>query len=184
MIVFRKCTIILVLVAVSLSAMAQNLVLTIGPPTNTIHVGDYPQFTVTIVNQTTNSVTLVEPGDGSDSKWRTPFVGWSVLGPDDKEAQHPKDPPVETRDCGNINPIKLSEIFTLRPSERRRLSWVGYPQFREPGRHHLVFYYQNIPNLNVHGILMGPNENGTIEAMHNSTPCRLVSNEIVVDILK
>ena len=169
----------------SVPLMATNLVLTVVPPAAAIRVGDYPRFAVTISNRGPGSVTLASPGDGSDCDWRTPAVDWSILRADVNEQKHPESPPRGiTGRCGNINPLKLSEVFSLKPGQSKRLeSWIGHPSFDKAGRYRLVFYYQNIPTLEVSGIPLGPHEKGVFDRIRKSTPCRLTSEEIVVDIL-
>ena len=166
--------------------IAQDLVLSVSAPAKPVHVGDHSSFAVTVSNRGPKSVTLVEPGDGSDCKLRTPVVGWSILPADAKAKRHPKEPPPfrGPRMCGNINPLKLSEVFTLQPGESRRLgAWTGDPDFAQPGRYRVVFYYQNIPKLPTGGLPLGPHDDGVVGQIRKSTRCRLVSTELVVDVL-
>ena len=164
-------------------ALAQEVALKIGPPLEAIHVGDYPTFIVTISNQGKKPLTLVEPGDGSDCKWRTPVVGWSVL-PSGGIENHPKEPPLfHGGRCGNINTLKLKEIFTLKPGESKKIGeWVRCPTFANLGKFRVVFYYQNIHNLKVSGLPLGEHEDGVIEKIQQSYPCQLISNEIIVEV--
>jgi hypothetical protein len=179
-----KCLILFALTSASLTALANDLVLTIEPLTNAIHAGDYPRFVATVSNHGSNSVTLVELGDGSLDKWRTPFVGWPALSADVKKRPHPKAPVPQGRACGNINPIKLSEIFLLKPGEQKRFNaWIDCQMPGTPGRYRLVFYYENIPDLEILGIPLGSHENGALYEIRKSTQCRLVSYEIVIDVL-
>lgn len=173
------------LLAVSLTALAQELVLSVETPASVVRVGDHSRFAVTIRNRGSNSVTLVQPGDGSARQSRTPFVGWSILPADAKKLSHPETPSLpEGPFCGNINSVRLSEVFSLKPGETRRLEdWIGNPTFEKPGRYRLVCYYQNIPEVKVSGIPLRPHENGALDRMRKSTPCRLTSDEIVVDVL-
>jgi hypothetical protein len=75
-------------------------------------------------------------------------------------------------------------VFSLKPGESRRFdAWIGSPAFETPGRYRLVFYYQNIPDLEILGVPLGPDESGARDRIRESTPCRLMSSEIEVDVL-
>jgi hypothetical protein len=168
------------------SIFAQDLTLKIEPPTESIHVGDHSNFTVTINNQGEKPVTLVEPGDGSDCKWRTPVIGWSVISNNNSEAKHPEEPPLfHGGRCGNINAPSLKEVFTLKPKESKKFnSWVGAPTFTTSGKFRVVFYYQNIPNLKTSGLSVGKDKQGVIEKIEKSEACKLISNELLVEVLQ
>jgi hypothetical protein len=182
---FIRFVVALVLTLVSLPLLAEDkLVLTITPPAQPIHVGDYPRFDVTISNRGSNSVTLVTPGDGSEDAWRTPVVGWSML-PADTTQKHPETPSrgIVAR-CGNINGIKLSEVFALKPGEDKHLEhWIGWLAFQTPGKFRIVFYYQNVPDMKIQGVPLEEHEKGAIKRIRRSTPCKLVSNEVVIEVL-
>ncbi|MCX6639039.1 MAG: hypothetical protein NTW14_00975 [bacterium] len=141
--------------------------------------------TITITNRGGESVTLVQPGDGSDIGWRTPVVGWSVIPFDQPEPEHPKDPPLDRYGmCGDINPIELTEVFTLKHQESKQLGgWVRYPKFPQPGKFRVVFYYQNIPDLEVSGIPLGRHDAAALELIKRSTTCKLISNEMIITVL-
>src|SRR5262245_38101006 len=82
--------------------------------------GQYPRFSVEVVNRSGREITLVKPGDGSDCGWRTPIVTWTVEG---------VQPRGLARKCGNVNPLRPDEVFTLKPGQRASLGpWTGMPQ--------------------------------------------------------
>src|SRR5204863_5930322 len=120
-----------------LPVIGADLVVAVTAPRQAIHVGDYPRFVVTVSNYGPNSVTLVEPGDGSDCAWRTPVVGWSILPVSVTGQKHPSTPSLfKGRDCGNINSLRLSEVFSLKSGEAHRFdSWIGHPRFEKPGKY-------------------------------------------------
>jgi hypothetical protein len=139
-------------------------------------------LTVTITNRGPTPVTLVQPGDGSESGWRTPTVGWSVLPADDAKAAHPEQMPKQELfgRCGNRNPLAAEEMFVLRPSETRTIAagWFG-PPVRE-GKQRLVFYYHNDPSLKWKGI--GGDDPALLARVKDTFPCLLKSNEITLTI--
>ncbi len=78
----------------------------------------YPQFQLTLTNRGETSVTLVQPGDGSECGWRTPHLKWEW-------ASNPKTRGATTGRCGNMNSLKEGEVFTLKPGESKVLKdWV------------------------------------------------------------
>lgn len=180
-----KILIPVLLFALAPRVLGQELPLSIQAPTKAIQVGDYPKFIVTIRNQGETPRMLVLPGDGSECKWRTPVIGWSVLSAESPEQKHPQAPPLSRgARCGDINAIKLIEVFILQPGESRQLGeWIGHPGFVEPGKFRVVFYYENIPTLKVSGIPLGNHETGVLQKIKQSYACRLISNEIIVDVL-
>lgn len=104
------------------------------------------------------AVTLVLPGNGSESAWRTPVFGWSAIKVDKGTANHPKMAPLYRGGrCGNINPpLQKEEVFVLAPGESKKLyEWTGFPQLPEPGTYGVVFFYADEPNLKWRGIPLG-----------------------------
>lgn len=181
-----KLTVALALMTACLPLSGADLIVAVTAPRQAIHAGDYPRFAVTISNRGPNSVTLVEPGDGSDCAWRTPVVGWSILSVTAYQQKHPATPAlVKERFCGNINSINSSEVFSLKPGETHRFgSWIGHPRFKMSGQFRVVFYYQNIPDSKISGLLLKPHEDGVLDRIRQSTPCKLVSEEIIVDVFQ
>ena len=140
---------------------------------------------VEIKNVGKPNVTLVKLGDGSAVGWRTPIVGWSILPADSKE-QHPKQPQKRmVARCGNINALKLDELFTLKPGETMKLGdWNGFPHDIPPGKYRVVYYYSNVPDLKWSGVPLGNHDANAMREVKNSTPIALVSNELQVEVVK
>ena len=165
------------------TACCQDLELKLQAPAEAIHVGDYAKFIVTIANNGKEPVTLVEPGDGSECKWRTPVIGWSVLPAEETQKKHPDEPPLfQGGRCGNMNALSSQELFTLKSGNSKRLEdWMGHPTFANPGKFRMVFFYQNIPDLKTSK--MGGLQPEVLEKLKSSQACLLKSNEIVVEVL-
>jgi hypothetical protein len=139
---------------------ATGVALELGPASQTIKFGETPVIEATVVNRGSREVVLVEPGDGSESSWRTPVIAWS------------NGHSLMSR-CGTMTPLSADEIFTLRPGESRRLNgWVGGPRLRGPSRYWVAVRYTNRPDQPWSGTLF-----------RDSTPVDMVSNtvEIVVE---
>lgn len=165
---------------------SEELALRITSPRRAYRRGEAVPLRVQIINRGVRPVTLVEPGDGSHSGWRTPLVGWSVLGeePEGRIAKHPlKVPLYRGGRCGNTNPLTAKEVFALRPGESRDLqSWVGQPEFTTPGTYRVVCYYENRPSIKWAGLPLGVNDDAAMKRVRKSFPCLLRSNELVITI--
>ena len=141
------------------------------------------QALIRLTNVGSAPVTLVKPGDGSDCRWRTPVIGWSVL-PVDSLEQHPKEPPRRGgARCGNINRLEADEIFVLQPGEEQVLKdWIAFPYRTPPGIYRVVFYYSNVPEMKWSGLPLGNHDEEAMQRLRSSTPLSLVSNEVQVEI--
>lgn len=169
--------------AVGSSACAQDLVLTITPPSSPLHVHSYLPFSARVTNAGKRAVLLTQPGDGSESGWRTPVVGWSILPVGDARL-HPALPPRNTTPrCGNVNTIRRDEVFVLNPGGSTALEYVGVPRFEAAGRYRIKFYYQNTPDTAPGGLPFEPHDAEALALMKKSTPCLLKSNELIVTVL-
>lgn len=157
------------------------LVLRLSAPQNELRMGERPTVKITITSKHGKSVTLVEPGDGSESGWRTPIVGWSVVRVKVAgRAKHPADLPVaKVFRCGNINRLKRNEVLVLEPNGSKHLGeWAGSPAFPGPGTYSVVFYYSNEPDLAWKGIPLGRHDPEAMGQVRKSFKCALRSNEI------
>jgi hypothetical protein len=160
-----------------------GLVMRIDAEKTKIRSGKDLRIKVTLVNQGTDPVMLVLPGDGSNCGWRTPIVGWSVLA--DPKAKHPERAPLDTnRFCGNINRLKPDEVFTLQPKQSKHIDgWLGLPPLARPGTYRLVFYYTNEPGRAWRGIPLGRHDEKTMKKVKTSLPCAMRSNELIVKVI-
>ena len=158
---------------------APALVMQLSSPKTTLKVKEQPQVSVSITNNGEKPVTLVQPGDGSESGWRTPIINWSVLEANSK-AKHPTQAAPQRRArCGNINRLKAEEVFTLAPGESKELkNWIYLEPFAKAGKYKVVFLYANRPTLKWSGIPLGEHDAKAMGRVKNSTECSLVSNEV------
>lgn len=140
------------------------------------------RFTAAMVNEGSCAVVLVEPSDGSEAGWRTPFVGWSVLA--DDSTPHPDRPSLRPARGENVNPFSIDEIFELAPGETRRLSdWISPPILRRPGRFRIVMYYRNDPEAEMQGRSFDEHDPAALALVRVTTRCALRSNEVTIEIL-
>jgi len=152
---------------------ATGVALELRPPRQLIKVGQAPSLTATLVNRGQLAVTLVEPGDGSNRGWRTPVVEWSKSGW------------FGGGYCGNINAVKMEEVFTLQPGQSRQLcDWVGVPHVSGPGSYLVAVRYSNRPDQPWVGLPLEAHDPAAMEAISGSTPVSIVSNTVEIVIEK
>ncbi len=171
-------------------AAAAHLALRVTVDKTVFHKGNFPNMQVAVINQGAAPVTLVEPGDGSDVGWRTPCIGWSILPTSDPGLKHPRSiPALHVLRCGNVNTLKAQEIFDLAPGSTHLLpngsfdeAWFQTVAKRPAGTYRIVFYYQNDPARRWSGIPLGQQDPDAIKRSQASTPCFLVSNELVITV--
>jgi len=145
--------------------------------------GEAPKMIVTLVNKRKETVTLVQPGDGSNCGWRTPIMGWSVIKvTDGGVAKHPTELPLHKGGrCGNINSLKKTEVFTLAPGKSKEVEgWVGAPSLLDPGTYSVVVYYSNDPDLTWKGLPLGKHDPEAMEQVKKSFQCALISNPVQI----
>ena len=152
------------------------------PETTVIRVDEYPTAKLFITNQSTRTVTLVTPGDGSAGAWRTPVVQWSILEAG-SSTEHPTSPNFEPqmRSCGNVNPLRWDEVFSLAPGETKEIN-RSMPSFRKPGSYRVRYLYANRPSIKWLGLPLGDHNPFAMWRVKNSTECTLISNEVLVTV--
>ena len=130
------------------------------------------QFQATLINQGKRAVALVDPGDGSESGWRTPVITWKVTTLQGR--------PVQREDgarCGNMNELEEREIFRLKPGARHVLGpWLGAPHGAE-GRFLVRLVYENDPGRKIAGLLR-EGTSPVLERVKRTTPCKVESNAV------
>jgi hypothetical protein len=148
------------------------LSLRVEPPRVVVPAGGVPRLSAYLTNTGTVPLTLVMPGDGSVSGWRTPTIEWILEG----NGQVPGLPR-----CGNINPLQRGEVFTLAPGETRTLGpWIHLPGLRAPGTTRAVMHYSNVPNIEWRGIPLGSHDRREMDRVHRSDRCHVASSPIEI----
>ena len=141
--------------------------------TPVVKKGQYPRFSVEVVNRSRHAITLVKPGDGSECGWRTPLVSWQVEGVK----------PEKLVRCGNVNPLRPDEVFTLKPGQRATLGgWGGTPTLPGPGTYTVRVRYENRPDLKWRGIPLGKHDEGAMARVRASTRVAAVSNPVRIQV--
>lgn len=162
---------------------SDKISLQISSEKTSVKIGEELSLKVLVTNNDTETVVLVNPGDGSEQGWRTPIVQWSVIEAGEK-TQHPVEPIPDTRPrCVNMNRLKSEEIFSLSPGETRELDWTYLPPYRKNGTYKVAFLYANSPSIEWRGesAINYHNPVALWQAKH-STETNLISNEIIFTV--
>jgi hypothetical protein len=140
--------------------------------TPVVQAGKSPEFTAELINKGPEPITVVLPGDGSESGWRTPIITWN--------------PPMPRGGrCGNINRLKAQEVVTLRPDQRLRLGpWIGAPTLTEPGKHKVRLTLENRPQMKWKGVPLGEHDPAAMARVRASLPFKVVSNVVEIEVLE
>ncbi len=147
------------------------------------HDRPFAQFKAEIRNNGNESVKLVMPGDGSQSGLRTPMIKWSAINLDKQTSyEHKFQLRTDERFCGMINKIKESEIINLEPGVKVLLDeWIGNPSLGTgAGKYAVKLSYENDPASGIKGF--GAQDKHIMKRIKKTTPIKLISNEIVVEI--
>ena len=135
-------------------------------------------WAASIVNYSGETVVVVLPGDGSPYGWRTPIVKWNVVSEAVAIEQHSR------AGCGNINALRPDEVIKLRSGESVSINSYGLlaPSLPKSGTASVSLSYVNIPHLEWKGIPLGPHDPETMVRVRASTPLRLMSNTVRLEI--
>jgi len=130
-------------------------------------------------NAGSRRIVLVEPGDGSESGWRTPVLKWRARR---IEGGRATEVPVRPPDrCGLMNaPDPRREVFTLEPGATHRLAGMAIvvPPL-PPGTYDVELTYLNDPRIGFRGeILDDPSES----PYHASMACGATSNTLRIEV--
>ncbi len=155
---------------------------------------DYPlRVSGSLENVGTESVSLVDTGDGSLNGMRTPILRWEVTPLDGQDHK-----PGPRHRCASMNGVEAGELFTLHPGQRHVLNgWFRGPQATQPGRYRAVLTFINDPSLSWYRELEDRPQDEAAQwqlvrtdvhapelmaRVHASTPCQAVSNAIEFEV--
>lgn len=130
-------------------------------------------------NTGTQTITLVAPGDGSTSGVRTPRITLQV------ETAEGTPHPLHrgTLIDGQINSLRREEVFDLPAGESRLIeSWLGVSGITEPGAYEISVEYWNDPGMEWTAAPLGRHDSSAMERVRASTPCRVTSNNLRVEV--
>jgi hypothetical protein len=134
---------------------------------------------VMIRNVGREAITLVQPGDGSESGLRTPTVSWSVRSARGSAVSQQ----FGRRYDNQINPLQPNEVFTLGPNMEHSLSNYIPPIVVDgPGKYVISLHYVNIPHLTWTGSSMGAHDTATMALVTKSSPCDAVSGPMEIEV--
>jgi hypothetical protein len=137
------------------------------------------EVTGTLKNEGSKAVVLVEPGDGSESGWRTPVLSWRARR---IEPGRVTEVPVEPgARCGLMNgPDPEKEVFKLAPGASRRLSgWALVAPPLAPGLYEVELTYTNDPRIGFRGAIP---DDPARSPYGKSMACTAVSNPLRIEV--
>lgn len=150
-----------------------------------IQVGEKPAFNIWIVNKGREPMLVVQPNDGSDWHWRTPYTGWATKLVSDTSEWPAKPTKATLPRCGNMNSLTDKELVSLQPGGSVVLdqSWLSQrPEFSTPGKYKVVFYYWHVNSDPAKG-LKSPHSDPSVRGrVMASEAYRLRSNEVVITV--
>ena len=148
-----------------------------------LKVGETPAISLYITNYGAETVTLVMPGDGSESGWRTPVVWSSTLQVGDLRPHSNVPDFTRISRCGNIMSLKWDEVFNLAPRESKEIGeWIWLRPFEKAGSYRVRFYYVNQPWLIWRGRELRSHNPVAMWRVKNSTETNLCSNEVLFTV--
>lgn len=138
------------------------------------------EVTGTLKNEDSKPVVLVEPGDGSESGWRTPVLSWRArrIEPG-RVTEVPLEPGAR---CGLMNgPDPEKEVFKLAPGASRRLSgWaLVVPRLEPMGLYEVELTYTNDPRIGFRGTIP---DDPAMSPYAKSMACTAVSNALRIEV--
>jgi hypothetical protein len=129
-------------------------------------------LTATLVNRGTAPITLVAPGDGSDDGMRTPVTWLSIRRGRERVIPNPL-----RRRCGNMNPLRASDLLVLEPGRAIVLEslWT-HAVLDRAGTYDVRLHYRNQPAHE----WAHPDEQPAdlLARVRESLPCEIVSNPV------
>lgn len=180
-------------------AEAADIRLEIRANATVLKGGALPNVEAYLVNTGCKLVNLVQPGDGSESGWRTPMVRWS------KRIAEIKSVPKELYShfkthmvsfplrfyagarCGNVDGLKRKQIITLLPKQEVKLDKIWDGQLLtladKAGKYGVKLFYENKPDIIWKGA--GYNDPDALEIVRTKTAAvQLESNELIFEVVE
>jgi len=109
-------------------------------------VGELPELTVEITNNTRKNIYLIGSLDGSDVKWRMPHCYFTI--------EKPKPDTIRVGRCGNMNSLAIEDFVFVKAGQKfnpyQSFGNYGFftddkitnsETFKNPGVYKIKFYY-------------------------------------------
>ena len=178
----RKSLLLLSLIlSLGASGSEKDLSVLIRPKTFAkSRVGEPIEMEIKMRNASTMAMSVIKPGDGSESRWREPYVYYSAQKLEGDEWREVPTRPILR--CGLYNFNWQADVVTIEPGKSLALGdWVPGPQtFFEltPGRYRLQLHYDYAAGKNCKGEPGAPPQ-----AMAGVAPFHLVSEPVEYTVL-
>ncbi|MCP4438273.1 MAG: hypothetical protein GY810_04950 [Aureispira sp.] len=146
-----------------------------------------------LLNNSTDSLLVVLPGEGSVSGWRTPIMGWSIINLDSNEVHSDNFPsiPELTLLCANVNQVTEKDLTKIAPASSASLSWIDFHRvfdvktLNKVGTYSIKLYYKNTPDLDWEKIgYLSYTEEAAIRIKNETQEFMISSNEIIIKIIE
>jgi hypothetical protein len=136
--------------------------------TPVVKAGSDARFMAFFVNDGSDPVPVVLPGDGSEYGMRSPVVRWQ--------------PEWAGGRTGNFDSLRADEVRTLAPGERVEIKCHGGPVLPGPGTHWVRLEVEHVPDLKWESVTLGQDDSATLASIRRMPPFKAVSNVVEVTV--
>ncbi|MDQ6622901.1 MAG: hypothetical protein M3Y86_05385 [Verrucomicrobiota bacterium] len=162
-----------------------GVTLRVAPAEVTVKRGEVPTVKVTLENRTADTATVILR-KGGNFGLQEPLVGWSLKPLDAATSSDNSPPPVPAvAPVGYqvVSALRRGDFFSIAPTEGTDLSdFFPLPSDLTAGRYRAVFYYILDRQMKATGTAIETNEPKVERLLRQATPCKLISNEIVLTV--
>ncbi len=153
-------------------------------------IGETPEITVTIKNNSGKDVYLIGSLDASEYKWRSPYCYFEINKPNNISS------PILKR-CGNMNSLRKEDFKLVKSGQSfdpyQSIDDYGFfssneikkkENFQAPGKYKITFYYST-KSTELSDYRGHDNQKNELKKLLNKTPnIELISNTIEIEIKK
>lgn len=157
---------------------------------STYSIGETPEITITIKNNSGKDVYLIGSLDASEEQWRSPYCYFKIDKPKSDSL------PIIGR-CGNMNSLRIEDFKLVKSGETfnpyQSIDGDGFfgsyeierkENFQNPGIYKITFHYST-KSTKLEDYLGDGDENTELRALFDKMPnIELTSNTIEIEIKK
>ncbi|PKV48852.1 hypothetical protein ATE84_0866 [Aquimarina sp. MAR_2010_214] len=167
---------------------SENFECSIKTTKKVYRIGETPEITVSITNNSSNDVYLIGSLDASEEKWRSPYCYYTIKKPTNKAL------PILGR-CGNMNSLRKDDFKLVKSGELfnpyQSIDGYGFfssyeierkENFQSPGKYKITFHYST-KSTKLNDYLGDGDENTELIELFSMVPnIQLESNTIEIEI--
>ena len=157
---------------------------------STYDIGETPEITVAIKNNSGKAIYLIGSLDASEEQWRSPYCYFNIEKPKNDSL------PITGR-CGNMNSLRKEDFKLVKSGEifnpYQSIDGYGFfgsyeigrkENFQNPGKYKITFHYST-KSTKLDDYLGDGSENAELRELFNKMPnIELTSNTIEIEIKK